>query len=98
MVLGSWFSVRFPHGTIRLMRILPNRCGRLAMLLALLLVACDIVTSPSAPGLDSPSASADPTTVSAPTSPLAALPAPELLSRALHAREVGDYDAAAVDL
>src|SRR5262245_38779442 len=84
------------------MRILPNRSGWLATLLALLLTACDIVTLPSAPGRDTSSDSANPTSVSAPvftpTPALTSLPAPELLNRALRAREVGDYDAAALDL
>ncbi len=72
------------------------------MLLALLLIACDTVTLPSVPGRDTASDSANPTSVSVPavtpTSVLASLPAPELLKRALRAREVGDYDAAALDL
>src|SRR5262245_36277282 len=84
------------------MQILPNRCGWLAVPLALLLAACDIVTLPPVPGRDTIFDSANPTSVptpaSTPTSALASLPAPELLSRALRAREVGDYDAAALDL
>jgi soluble lytic murein transglycosylase len=84
------------------MRTLPNRCGRLTVLLALLLTACDIMTLPSIPGRDTASDSANQTSVSTPaltpTRALTSLPAPELLNRALRAREVGDYDAAALDL
>jgi len=84
------------------MRTLPNRCSRLVVLLAFLLTACDIMSLPSAPGRDTSSDSANPTSVSAPvftpTPALTSLPAPELLNRALRAREIGDYDAAALDL
>jgi soluble lytic murein transglycosylase len=72
------------------------------VLLALLLTACDIMTLPSTPGRDTAPQSANPTSRSAagltPTSALTSLPAPELLNRALRAREVGDYDAAALNL
>jgi soluble lytic murein transglycosylase len=63
------------------------------VLLALLLAGCDVVD------LGQPGAARTPTPVPTPSPPTGiSLPATDLLARALRAREVGDDDAAAVDL
>jgi soluble lytic murein transglycosylase len=68
-----------------------------ALVLAVLLAACDTIAVPAPPADES----AGPTTI-APTSiapaPTPVLPAPALLLRALHERENGDYDAVGLDL
>jgi soluble lytic murein transglycosylase len=78
------------------MRIESKRGGRLALLLlALALAACDVVAFSPPGGTAAPTgATLAPTAAPA----LTALAAPELLHRALDARAIGDYDAAALDL
>ncbi|HEX9371240.1 MAG TPA: hypothetical protein VF897_09545, partial [Roseiflexaceae bacterium] len=82
------------------MRTIPNRRRWLpALLLVVLLAACDTL-SPPGQGTGSPGAASQTTAASqtAPAPQPTALPAPDLLARALRAREYGDYDAAALDL
>jgi soluble lytic murein transglycosylase len=74
------------------------RRGWPVALLALLLTACDIITFAPAPAAEPPTSAAGQIPAATPTPGLAALPADELLRRALRARELGDYDAAALDL
>ncbi|HNP85257.1 MAG TPA: transglycosylase SLT domain-containing protein [Kouleothrix sp.] len=67
------------------------------LVLALLLAGCDIVSF-STPGAPTAPAGAPSATLAATATPaLTALPAPELLNRALAARSVGEYDDAALD-
>jgi soluble lytic murein transglycosylase len=80
------------------MRTLPTRRRWLpALLLAVLLAACDIVAAPALPGQPAGQPTDQPGAQLTAPSPTA-LPAADLLARALHARENGDYDAAAGDL
>ncbi|MEO7911380.1 MAG: transglycosylase SLT domain-containing protein [Roseiflexaceae bacterium] len=85
------------------MRPTPQRRRHLAaLILAVLLAACDMVAIPSPPAdelasppLAAPTSSA---VMPLPTALSPALPAPALLLRALHERENGDYDAVGLDL
>ncbi len=98
---SSFVLRRFFRGTIAPMRPTPTRRRWLtALILVVLLAACDLVAAP-APPADEPAGTA----ITAPTSgaPLPTarpptLPAPALLLRALHERENGDYDAESLDL
>src|SRR5689334_16431076 len=75
----------------------PSRTRWIALLLALLLAACDIVAFPAPPddaAADEPAPSAAPSPTPAPI----ALPAPELLARAQRHRALGEYDTMAEDL
>ncbi|MBK9710399.1 MAG: transglycosylase SLT domain-containing protein [Kouleothrix sp.] len=83
------------------MRTLPTRRRWLPALLVVLLAACDVVAAPALPGQtaaqptsQSPPGATPAAAAPAPTTP----PAPDLLARALRARQLGDYDAAALDL
>src|SRR5258705_3084425 len=88
-VLRLW-SLVF-RGTIPAMRPTPQRrqWPLTALILAVLLAACDTVAIPVQPA-DEPAGP----TITAPTSSaqVPALPAPALLLRGLHARDNGDYD------
>jgi soluble lytic murein transglycosylase len=84
------------------MRPTPKRRQWLAaLILAVLLAACDMVAVPSpadelvAPTITAPTSSAQ---MPLPTALPPTLPAPALLLRALHERENGDYDAVGLDL
>ena len=85
------------------MRPTPKRRQWLAaLILAVLLAACDMVAVPAppadelaAPTITAPTSSAQ---VPLPTALPPTLPAPALLLRALHERENGDYDAVGLDL
>src|SRR5689334_23782659 len=69
----------------------------LALSLALLLAACDTVAVPGPPRTPaSPASPAAQAPTARPQPP--PLPAATLLARALHARHIGDYEAAALDL
>src|SRR5262245_1160661 len=73
------------------------RSSSLALCLVLLLAACDTVAMPGAPSIPASSATSAPQAPNARPQPTP-LPAATLLARALHARQIGDYDAAALDL
>src|SRR5215213_3380783 len=85
------------------MRRTPKRRRSLAaLILAMLLAACDMVAVPAPPAdelaastITAPTSSAQ---VPLPTTQSPTLPAPALLLRALHERENGDYDAVGLDL
>ncbi|MDQ2997078.1 MAG: transglycosylase SLT domain-containing protein [Chloroflexota bacterium] len=81
---------------------LPRRQWLAALILAVLLAACDTVAVPAPPAdeLAGPTITAPTSSVQAPvpTAQVPTLPAPALLLRALHQRENGDYDAVGIDL
>jgi soluble lytic murein transglycosylase len=70
-----------------------------ALLLVALLAACDTVVVPATPSQSTrPSSAPDGAPANAPAPSPTALPAPDLLARAIRARDNGDYDSAALDL
>src|SRR5690242_5988794 len=76
----------------------PRRFHWILPILALVLAACGIVAFPAPPDDEPIAAGPAPTASRSATPAPTALPAPELLARALRRRTLGEYDDRASDL